>query len=113
MPGNNAQEAFQALSPALDNFVREPVRKDLAGERRNVHPGRLALQDISERFKVGVTPPHDGVAKLKGWDVRLAQDFIVGIHFSPEAVRLRVPHFNLEEAFRDAIHFLDRLLPPS
>ena len=36
MSSNDAQEALQALPPALYDLVRETVGEDLAGERRNV-----------------------------------------------------------------------------
>ena len=71
MARNDRQEPLEALAPALDDLVREPVRENLAGERGDVHARRLALQDVPERLKVRVAPPDDRVAELERGDVRL------------------------------------------
>ena len=68
---HDRQEPLQTLAPALDNLIREPVREDLAGEGRDVHPRRFVLEDVAEGLKVRVPPADDRVAELEGRDVRL------------------------------------------
>ena len=71
VPSDDSKEPLEALAPALDDLVREPVREDLAGERGDVHARRLALEDVPERLEVGVAAADDRVAQLERGDVRL------------------------------------------
>ncbi len=75
MAGDNGEEAFEALAAALDDLVGEAVREDLAGERRDVHARRLALEDVPEGLEVRVAPPDDRVAQLERGDVRLERGY--------------------------------------
>lgn len=74
MSGDNRQEAFEALSSGLDDFVREAVGEDLARQGRDIHAGRFALEDVAERLKVGVTPADDGVTQLERRDIGLPSE---------------------------------------
>lgn len=75
MAGDDGEEAFEALAAALDDLVGEAVREDLAGERRDVHARRLALEDVPEGLEVRVAPPDDRVAQLERGDVRLERGY--------------------------------------
>jgi hypothetical protein len=68
---NNGQEPFQALAPALNNLVRETVREDFAGKWRNVHSCRLAFENVTESFEIGVTTANQRMTKLESWNIRL------------------------------------------
>ena len=52
MPCDDAKKALKTLTPGLDDLVGEAVRKDLAREWGNVHPRRLALENVAEGLKV-------------------------------------------------------------
>ena len=52
MPCNDAKEALKSFAPGLDDLIGEAVGEDLARERGNVHPRRLALENIAEGLKV-------------------------------------------------------------
>ena len=65
------QELLEAESPRLDDFVRETVREDLAGERWDVDAHGLALEQVAEGLEVGVASSHERVAKLECGDIRL------------------------------------------
>ena len=71
MSSNDSQETFQSFSSGLYDLVGEAVGEDLARKRWDVHTGRLAFENVPEGLKVGVAASNDGVAKLKGRDVRL------------------------------------------
>lgn len=71
MTSNDGKEALKALTAGVDNFVREAVREDLAGEGRDGHACGLALEDVAEGLKVGVAPPDGGVAQFECGNVRL------------------------------------------
>ena len=71
VPSDDSKEPLEALAPALDDLVREPVREDLAGQRRDVDARALALEDVAERLEVAVPPPHQRVPQLERGDVRL------------------------------------------
>ena len=62
MPGDDSQKPLQTLSPGLDNLVGEPVRENLSWQWRNVDSRGLSFEDISEGFKIGVTPANDRMA---------------------------------------------------
>jgi hypothetical protein len=49
---NDGQKALEALAARLDNLIREAVREDLAGERRDVDTRALALEDVPEGLEV-------------------------------------------------------------
>ena len=72
MTRHDRQEPLQTLAPALNDFVREPVREDLAGEGWDVDSRGLVLEDIAEGLEVRVPPANDRVAELEGRDVRLS-----------------------------------------
>ena len=71
MARDDGEEALEALAAALDDLVREAVGEDLAWQGRDVDTGGLAFEDVAEGFEVRVPSTNDGVAKLKGRDVRL------------------------------------------
>ena len=71
MASDNCQKAFKTLPPGLDNLVRESVGENLARERRDVHAGRLAFQNVTECLEIRVTPADNGVTKLESGDVGL------------------------------------------
>jgi hypothetical protein len=52
----------------------------LPRQRRNGHPGALALKYVTEVFKVGVAAADDRVAQLEGGDVGARVDLVGGVH---------------------------------
>jgi len=110
MPRNDTQEPLQPFPPPFDNFVREPVRKYFARERRDVDSCGFALEYVAEGFEVRVSPSDEGVTEFKGGNVSLTDYLIIGVHLPPETMSLRIPDFNLQETLWDTIHFLDGLL---
>ena len=52
MTRNDAQEPLQPLPPALNDLIGEAIREYLSGERGDVDPGGLVLEDVAEGFKV-------------------------------------------------------------
>jgi hypothetical protein len=52
----------------------------LPRQRRNGHPGALALQDVTEVFKVRVAAADDRVAQLEGGNVGARVDLVRGVH---------------------------------
>ena len=87
---DDAQELFQPGPPALDDVVAEAVGKDLAGQRRDRHARRLALQHVAEVLKVRVAAVHRRRPQLEGRDVGPAHNLVVGIHVPSDAVRSRI-----------------------
>lgn len=61
MASDHAQEPLEALSPGLDDFVREAVGEHFARKRRDVHAGRFTLEDVAEGFKVGISSANQGM----------------------------------------------------
>lgn len=80
MPHHDLQEPLQPLPPMLNHLIAEPIRKHLAGQRRDGHAGALALEDVAEILEIGVAAAHDGVAQLEGGDVGAGVDFVRGVH---------------------------------
>ena len=80
MPHHYLQEPLQALPPMLNYIVTEPVRENLARQRRYRDPRGLSLQDVTEVFEVGVASAHGRVLELEGGDVGAADDLVVGVH---------------------------------
>ena len=91
MPSNNAQEALKAFASLLDDFVREAVGEDLAGEGRDVDSRALALEDVTKGFKVGIAPSYNRVAKFEGGDVGLRAQLVLdpSLHNRPAQMRAR------------------------
>ena len=71
MPSNNAQEALKAFASLLDDFVREAVGEDLAGELWDVDASCLTLEDVAECLEVGIASSNYRVAKFKCGNVGL------------------------------------------
>lgn len=90
MANDDLQEALQSLTAMLDDIVAEAVGEDLAWQRRDCDPGRLALENIAEVLKVGVAPAHTTMSQLKGGDICSADDLVVGIHIAAHTVRTRI-----------------------
>ncbi len=90
MPDDNLQEPLQPFPPMLNHIIAEPVGEHLARQRRNGHPRGFPLQDVAEVFEIGVAPADGAVLEFEGGDVGAADDFVVGVHASVGAVRLRV-----------------------
>jgi hypothetical protein len=76
MPCNNAQKTFQTFSTTFDDFVRETIGKDFAGERWDVDSSRFTLEDVAEGFKVGVTSANQGMPQFKGRNVGLKVEWV-------------------------------------
>ena len=74
----------------LDHVIAEPVGEDLPWEWWYCDSGALALQDISEVLKVGVSSAHNGVFELKSWDVCSADNLVRGEHVTGGSVGLRI-----------------------
>lgn len=74
MPSDNAQEPFQALPPALDDFVGEAVREHLAWQGWDVDACGFVLEDVAECLEVGVAAPDRRMAQLEGGDVCLREE---------------------------------------
>ena len=79
MASDDGEEPLETLAPRLDDLVGEAVGEDLAGERGDVYAGGFVFEDVAEGFKVGVAPPYDGVAQLKGGDVRMPLPWAPGL----------------------------------
>lgn len=90
MAHDDLEKPLQPLPPMLDHVVAEPIRKDLARQRRDGDARALALQDVAEILEVRVAAPHAAVLQLEGRDVGPADDLVVGVHGARGAVRLRV-----------------------
>ena len=71
VPSDDGEEALEALAAALDDLVREAVREDLSGQRRDVDSCALTFENVAEGFKVAVPSAHKRVPQLEGRDVRL------------------------------------------
>jgi hypothetical protein len=78
VPRNDAKEALKTLTPGLDDLVGEAVGEDLAGERGDVHPRRLTLENIPKGLKVRITSTHERVSQFERGDIRLFQPFAGG-----------------------------------
>lgn len=62
MTRNDTQKALETLPTRLDDFFGKPVGKNLSGQRGDIHARRLAFEDISECFKVGIAPSNARMA---------------------------------------------------
>jgi hypothetical protein len=71
MARNNSQEAFKTLPSRLDHLVREPIRKHLAWQDRDVDSRRFSLKNVSESLKIGITSSNDRMTKLESGDIGL------------------------------------------
>lgn len=80
MPHDNPQEPLEPLPSMLDHIIAEAVREYLAGQRWDRDTGGLALEDVAEIFKVGVSAANDGVAQAEGGDVGACMDFVGSVH---------------------------------
>lgn len=69
MADDDLEEALQPPPPLLDHAVVEAVQVDLARQRRDADARRLALQEVTEDFEVGVAPADLRAAEFEGWDV--------------------------------------------
>lgn len=90
MPDDNLQEPLQPFPPMLNHIIAESVGEHLARQRWNGHPRGFPLQDVAEVFEIGVAPADGAVLEFEGGDVGAADDFVVRVHASVGAVRLRV-----------------------
>ena len=79
MPNDVGQELLEAESPRLDDFVRETVREDLAGERGDDDAHGLALEQVAEGLEVGVASSHGGGPYFEGGDGCLYSVFVIEI----------------------------------
>ena len=80
MPDDNLQEPLQSLPPVLYHVIAESVCKDLAGQRRNCHPGTFSLQDVTKIFEVRIATTDSAVFELEGRDVGSADNLIISVH---------------------------------
>lgn len=71
MPRDDGEKTLETLAATLDDLIRETVRKDLAGERWNVHSCALAFEYVSERLEIRIPPPDKGMPKLESRDICL------------------------------------------
>ncbi len=92
MPHYDLQKALQSFPPVFNYIVTESVGEDLARQWWNGNPGRFPFQNITEVFKIGVASTNRTVLEFKGGDIGAADDFVVGVHASVGAVRLRIFH---------------------
>jgi hypothetical protein len=69
MANDNLEEPLQTFPALLDNGVVELVEVDLAGQWGNGNAGALALENVAEVFKVGITTADATVAQLERGDV--------------------------------------------
>ena len=83
---DNLQKPLQPFSPVLNHIVREAVRKDLAGQRRDRDARRLALEYIAEGFELAVAAAHRRALQLKGGDVGAHNNLVGGVHAPADAV---------------------------
>ena len=86
MADHNLEKPLQSFPPMLNHIVGEPVREDLARQRRYRDARRLPLQHVAEVLEVAVPPAHRAVLELERWDVRHHVDLVVGVHVSAGAV---------------------------
>lgn len=92
MADDDLEELLEPGAAVLDDVVAEAVGEDLAGQGRDGHAGTLALEDVAEVLEVGVAAAHAALAELEGRDVGPAEDLVVGVHVSADAVRSGVAH---------------------
>jgi len=64
----------------LDYVVGEPVREDLAWQRRYRDSGTFSLEDIAEVLEVGISSADHGVAQLERWDVGSSVYLVRSVH---------------------------------
>lgn len=74
----------------LNHIITEPVCEHLTRQRGNSDARTLALEDITEILKVGVSAAHNRVLELEGGDVGAADDLVGSVHVSGCAVGLGV-----------------------
>ena len=72
----------------LNNVVAEAIGENLAWQGRDVHPRALALEYVTEIFKVAVAPAHRAVLELECRYVRSAHDLVVCVHIARGAMCL-------------------------
>ena len=90
MTRHNLQEPLQTFPAMLNHVIAEAVRKHLPRQRRDRDARALALEDVAEVFKIGVTTAHDGVLELEGGDIGPADYLVAGVHAARCTVRLGV-----------------------
>jgi len=52
------------------------------------------FEDISECFKVGITPANEAMPQFEGRDVGLAHNLVISIHLSSESMCLWISDFD-------------------
>ena len=62
MSGYDAQKPLEPFAPSFDDLIRETVGEDLSWEGGDIDSCRFPFQNISERFKVGVSSSDKGMA---------------------------------------------------
>ena len=90
MSNDDLQKALQPLPPMLNHVIAKAICEDLPRQRRNSDARRLALKNIAEVFKIAVATPNAAVLEFEGGDVGAANNLVVGIHSTPEAMGRRI-----------------------
>ena len=76
----------------LNHIIAKPVREDLSWQRGNRDSCRLALENVAEVLKVGITSANRGVAQLEGGNIGPAENLVVCVHVAAHAVGARVAY---------------------
>lgn len=71
MASDDSQEALETLSSSFDNFIREPIGEDFAGERGDVNTSGFALENIAESFEIAVSSTDKRMSELERGDIGL------------------------------------------
>lgn len=108
----------------LNHIITEPIRKHLSGQGGDRDARGLALEDVPEVLKVGVAAADGGLFEgvaggvgaglsggsfFEGRDVGSADDFVVGVHLTADAVGLGVADLDLKGILGHAIELVKAL----
>lgn len=74
----------------LNHVVAKAVGEHFPRKWRYCDSCALALQDISEVLKVGVSPAHNGVFQFEGGNVRSTDDLVGGVHVTGGSMGLGI-----------------------
>ena len=73
MSRDDSQEPLESFTSSINDLIREPIREDFSGERRDVDSCRFAFENVPEGFEIRVTATDEGVAQFEGGDISLCK----------------------------------------
>ena len=74
----------------LNHIIAESIGKDFTRQRWYCHPCALSLENISEILEIAVSAPDYAVLELESWDIGSADNLVICVHASANAMSLRV-----------------------